>query len=135
MKKGFTLLELMIVVVLVGILAAFGVVGYFGAVDKARNEKARRYLGLIAQAQKMCHEEEGDYGVAFVNTPPSQVACGANQVLGNFIEELGAIPSDSDWNYSMVVTVDPDSFVITATKADGSCTITVDENNNWVNGC
>lgn len=138
-RCSFTLLELLIVVVIVAILAAVAIPGYFNVVEKTKIAKAEHYLSLIAQANKMCHEEEQTYAPVVTDTPgplnvrtPFNNACGG-QVLGNFIEELGAVPDDDDWNYSGVGTAN--TFTITATKADGSCTITVDQNNNWVNGC
>ena len=59
MKKGFTLVELLIVVIVVGILAAFAIPQYINAVEKAKVGSAKNSLGLIAQAEKMYRAEKG----------------------------------------------------------------------------
>ena len=51
MKAGFTLLELMIVVIIIGVLATLGVLQYQGAIEKARGAEAKQILG---QMRSMC---------------------------------------------------------------------------------
>jgi len=51
MKKGFTLIELMIVVAIIGILAAVAVPAYQDYVRKAREGEAINLLGDIRTAQ------------------------------------------------------------------------------------
>lgn len=47
MKKGFTLIELMIVVVIIGILAAIAVPAYQGYINNARTSEAGVQMGAI----------------------------------------------------------------------------------------
>jgi prepilin-type N-terminal cleavage/methylation domain-containing protein len=60
-KKSFTLLELMIVVIVLGIIASFVIPGYFGVQRKAREREAKAMLGLILTKQKSLHLETGQY--------------------------------------------------------------------------
>ncbi len=46
-RKGFTLIELMVVVIVVGILAALGTGNYLRVVEKSRGAEARKVLGMI----------------------------------------------------------------------------------------
>ena len=46
-KKGFTLLELMIVIVIIGILAALAIPRFYDAIRTARNSEAKGSLGEI----------------------------------------------------------------------------------------
>ena len=47
MKKGFTLLELMIVIIILGVLATLGVLQYQSAIEKTRGAEARQILGQL----------------------------------------------------------------------------------------
>ncbi len=47
MRKGFTLLELMVVVIIIGVLATLGVMQYQGAIEKSRGAEARQVLGQL----------------------------------------------------------------------------------------
>jgi len=51
MKKGFTLVELIIVVIIVGILASLGLTQYNKVVEKSRAAEARMILGTLRSAE------------------------------------------------------------------------------------
>jgi len=58
-KKGFTLVELVIVIVIVGILSVISVPIYRGYVDKAMMTEGQVLLGAIAKAELAYHIEHG----------------------------------------------------------------------------
>jgi len=47
MRRGFTLLELMIVIIILGVLATVGVMQYQSAIRKSRDAEARQILGQL----------------------------------------------------------------------------------------
>ena len=61
MKKGFTLVELIIVVIIVGILASIGLTQYNKVVEKSRAAEARMILGTLRGAETAAMYENGAY--------------------------------------------------------------------------
>ena len=61
MKKGFTLVELIIVVIIVGILASIGLTQYNKVVEKSRAAEARMILGTLRSAEIAEYNESGTY--------------------------------------------------------------------------
>jgi type IV pilus assembly protein PilA len=60
-SRGFTLVELMIVIVIVGVLAVLAVVGFRKLIGEARGTEANHMLNAIRVAQESYHAETGSY--------------------------------------------------------------------------
>lgn len=60
-RKGFTLVELMIVVIIIGILTAVGVPLYMGYVRSAKAASAQAIIGTIVNAEKLYHQKHGTF--------------------------------------------------------------------------
>ena len=61
MKKGFTLVELIIVIIIVGILAAVAMTQYTKVVEKGRGAESRLILGALRCAQIAEYMESESY--------------------------------------------------------------------------
>ena len=61
MKQGFTLIELIVVIIIVGILAAVGLTQYTKMVEKGRAAEARVVLGSLRTAEVAEYNENGAY--------------------------------------------------------------------------
>ncbi|MFH1190908.1 MAG: prepilin-type N-terminal cleavage/methylation domain-containing protein [Candidatus Omnitrophota bacterium] len=61
MRKGFTLVELIIVIIIVGILASVGMTQYVKVVEKGRAAEARMILGTLRSAEIAENIETGAY--------------------------------------------------------------------------
>lgn len=60
-SAGFTLVELMIVIIIVGVLAAAAVPIYRAYVRRARASEAKATIGLIKSAEEVYYAEHDDY--------------------------------------------------------------------------
>ena len=63
MKKGFTLIEVMVVVAVIGVMMAAGIVAFTQAQKKSRDAKRRADVDVLAKAYEFAHLQNGDmYG-------------------------------------------------------------------------
>ncbi len=74
-KKGFTLIELMIVVAIIGILAAIAIPNFLKYQAKSKQSEAKMNLGSMGTSAESYHAEKDSYqppaGGVTPNVPPS----------------------------------------------------------------
>lgn len=61
MKRGFTLLELIVVIIIVGILATLGFTQYTRMIEKGRTAEAKSVLGALRTAEQSYYLERSTY--------------------------------------------------------------------------
>jgi len=61
-ERGFTIVELLIVVVIIGILAAIVVVAYNGITNRAHQSAAKAAAGSVEKKLEAFNAENGNYG-------------------------------------------------------------------------
>jgi len=61
MRKGFTLLELIVVIIIIGILGALGFIQYTKVVERGRSAEAKDILGQMRTAEEAYDQKKGIY--------------------------------------------------------------------------
>lgn len=60
-RKGFSLVELSVVIVIIGVLAAFGIPRMLKSVERSKAAEAFKYLSAVRSAQERYQAREGTY--------------------------------------------------------------------------
>ena len=102
MARGFTLLELMVVVAIVGILAAIALPSYQGYIDQARQATLRSAAQSMAVRQALYRAEEGSYS-------------SEGWSPGDGPTETGWAPSDGADAFTYAINAGSDGYAVTVT--------------------
>ena len=102
--KGFTLIEIMVVIVILGVLAALVVPSVISRTDDARIVAAKSDLGAIRQALKLYRLDNQRYptteqGLDALVTKPSTVPVPPNWKPGGYLEKLPRDPWGRPYQY------------------------------------
>jgi prepilin-type N-terminal cleavage/methylation domain-containing protein len=103
-SKGFTLIELIIVIVIVGILALVSVPIYNGYVRNARSSEGRALVGAVSSAEQVYAVEHN--GV-FIAVPTATPQVGTNQIAVN--------ATNLNWFHTYAVALTANGYTVTAT--------------------
>lgn len=103
-QRGFTLLEVMVVVVILGILAALVVPKIISRPDEARVIAAKQDIASMMQALKLYRLDNQRYpvteqGLQALVTPPTTAPLPTNWKAGGYVERLPKDPWGNPYQY------------------------------------
>jgi prepilin-type N-terminal cleavage/methylation domain-containing protein len=136
MKRGFTLLELLTVVIIIAILASIALPQFFKAAERARAAEGVNVLGAIRSAQLRYYAEHAELTNDWendldVDLPPdlrffnvaslhalNPIYNAGNEVIAN-IERLGDVSNPGYGNYRLEIQADGD--IVCTPPTGGDC--------------
>ncbi|NAW87377.1 type II secretion system major pseudopilin GspG [Photobacterium halotolerans] len=135
-QRGFTLLEVMVVIVILGVLASLVVPNLLGNKEKADQQKVVTDIGALEQALDMYKLDNSvypttDQGLDALVTSPSSSPEPRNYRNGGYIKRLPKDPWGNDYNYVMPGEHGPvDVFSLGADGQEGGEEVNTDIG-NW----
>lgn len=121
-EQGFTLVELMVVLVIIGLLATVVAINVLPATDKAREEKAKADIAVIEQALEQYRLDNFSYpsasqGLRALTAAPADLAAPERYRPGGYVKKLPDDPWGHPYQYS--VPGANGAYAIASLGADG----------------
>ena len=130
-SSGFTLVELLVVVAIIGILSAVGTVAYNGYVDGTKQKSTQNLMQQISLAQTEEYSNSGSYYSQATDscTPSATTSSQIETTLFGGADQIGARPQRI-----YIASKGTSDFIITAkeNRSSNACELTLSRNGNFI---
>lgn len=122
-RNGFSLVELMVVIFIIGLLATVVLINVLPSQDKAMVVKARSDIATLEQGMEMYRLDMASYpgqgeGLTALKTPPANLSMPQNYRSGGYVKDVPSDPWGHPYQYQ-VPGRDGRAFEIFSLGADG----------------
>ena len=106
MKRGFTLIELITVVIIIAIMSALALPQYTRFIERSQASTARNALDMIRKSQAIYFALNSQYADALDN-------------LTTDTPEIAKLPLNTEWNFTTICQTGCDDFSSVARRING----------------
>jgi prepilin-type N-terminal cleavage/methylation domain-containing protein len=103
-RAGFTLVELAVVIVIIGVLAAFGVPRFIKSVEKSKATEAFEYLASVRTAQERYQAQYGTYATNVTDLDIKASTPKYFTVPATFVASSGGTDLSNCWSLTLTRT-------------------------------